>query len=162
MQDHFEGLAVSEKDNLKDLADPFIDLANSMTETGAPPEYVGTGSIYGAARYAAFLTLLVEELGDRTPIQEQIEVLVQRFREALEHHLEQHPIGDREGAEGMAEGKVEDHEPNLQPSEEAMDEVTAGWDHMAVALESRDVLLTSYLRGSGRGTLADTLTWPSH
>jgi hypothetical protein len=138
------------KDNLQDLADPFIDLANEMAEQGTPPEVVGTGFIYGAARYAAFLTLLMEEIGDKKTIEEQVDTLVQKFREALHHHLDQHPIADGEGG-GAGSDEERNESPDVQPSERGLEELAAEWDHMAVAMDSRDVLLTSYLRGTGNG-----------
>jgi hypothetical protein len=80
-------------EDLKALADPFIDLANRMASEGHPVHEVAGGFLYAAARYAAFVTLLAEHEGHGRTRDEQVEVVVNAFRADLLKHLNQRPIG---------------------------------------------------------------------
>jgi len=77
----------------KELADPFIDLANQLAAEGKPIDLVAGAFLYAAARYSAFVTLLAEEEGHARSRDAQVEVVVNAFRADLLKHLGQRPIG---------------------------------------------------------------------
>ena len=77
----------------KELADPFIDLANQLAAEGKPIDLVAGAFLYAAARYSAFATLLAEQEGDARSRDAQVEVVVNAFRADLLKHLSQRPIG---------------------------------------------------------------------
>lgn len=80
-------------EGLKELADPFIDLANRLAADGNPVHMVAGAFLYAAARYSAFATLLAEQEGDARSRDAQVEVVVNAFRADLLKHLNQRPIG---------------------------------------------------------------------
>jgi hypothetical protein len=80
-------------EGLKELADPFIDLANRLAADGNPVHVVAGAFLYAAARYSAFATLLAEQEGDARSRDAQVEVVVNAFRADLLKHLNQRPIG---------------------------------------------------------------------
>ena len=80
-------------EGLKELADPFIDLANRLAADGNPVHVVAGAFLYAAARYSAFATLLAEQEGDARSRDAQVEVVVNAFRADLLKHPNQRPIG---------------------------------------------------------------------
>jgi len=80
-------------EGLKELADPFIDLANRLAADGNPVHVVAGAFLYAAARYSAFASLLAEQEGDARSRDAQVEVVVNAFRADLLKHLNQRPIG---------------------------------------------------------------------
>lgn len=80
-------------ESLKELADPFIDLANRMAAEGNPVDKVAGSFLYAAARYSAFVTLLAEQEGHARSRDAQVEIVVNAFRADLLRHLSERPIG---------------------------------------------------------------------
>ena len=80
-------------EGLKELADPFIGLANRLATEGNPVDVVAGAFLYAAARYSAFATLLAEDEGHARSRDTQVEVVVNAFRADLLKHLSQRPIG---------------------------------------------------------------------
>ena len=80
-------------ESLKELADPFIELANRLAAEGNPIDAVAGAFLHAAARYSAFATLLAEEEGHVRSRDAQVEVVVNAFRADLHKHLSQRPIG---------------------------------------------------------------------
>lgn len=76
----------------KQLADPFIELANRMAAEGNPVHLVAGAFLYAAARYSAFVTLLAEQEGNARSREAQVDVVVNAFRADLLKHLSQRPI----------------------------------------------------------------------
>ena len=80
-------------EGLKELADPFIALANRLASEGNSVDRVAGGFLYAAARYSAFATLLAEQEGHGRSREQQVEIVVNTFRADLLKHLSQRPIG---------------------------------------------------------------------
>ena len=80
-------------EDLKELADSFIALANRLAAEGNTVDVVAGAFLYAAARYSAFATLLAEGEGHARARDAQVEVVVNAFRADLLEHLSQRPIG---------------------------------------------------------------------
>jgi hypothetical protein len=137
--------------DIKSLADPFIDLANSMAAKDEEPEIVGEGMTWGTARYMAFVITRLESM-TKEPRSSLVVAVTNGFREALEHHLVQmpSPILDQ----GEADARAEETPVEADPSQE---EMLIKLDPIMRSITNMDVVLVSYLRGRGDADLADRL-----
>lgn len=138
---------------MKPLADPFINLANSFVDKGQEPEMVGDGMMWGTARYMAFLITRLShysQLG-RGPM---VEKITEAFRDAVQHHLSQMagPLdeADPEHPPPHDHGLMKDDDGMAAPFDEA-------YGPLLRSMMNIDVVLVAYLRGRGETELADRL-----
>jgi hypothetical protein len=68
-------------------------LANRLAAEVNRVDMVAGASLYAAARYSAFATLMAEEEGHGRSRDAQVEVVVNAFGADLLEHLSQGPIG---------------------------------------------------------------------
>ena len=142
-------------DSIKEIADPFIDLANQRTATGMEPEQVGEGMLYGTARYMAFLVGRFEAAGMGSR-QMNVERMTAEFRRMIEHHLVQlpHPCSHPDHHHGdLHDGVVHGHPPHTSLAND--DDVAHGLGEIMRSFSTMDVVLVAYLRGMGHDEIAD-------
>lgn len=140
---------------LTDIADPFIKLANEMVYKGLESEKAGAGLIYAAASYVAFLTGR-KAFNSEIPRKEIAEHFTKEFSLILNHHLADtvYTSEDLPGQTPKEPRRMEAPPGSLQ---EKMQMVA---DYTTPAYSSIEITLVAYLRGKGEGDLADALIVP--